>query len=137
MRYLRDDKSAHKDVTCLDDGGDGSCVTPLRGPTGTQWSVSYDESWDAVTGQGVLEYKLNDSVMFYGSIAQGFKGGGWDFIPPTPVAAPISFDPEHVINYELGLKSDYLDQRLRVNAALFQMDYPTCRRSAPTSLACA
>ena len=75
--------------------------------------------------------------MVYGSIAQGFKGGGWDFIPPTPVAAPISFDPEHVTNYELGLKSDYFDQRLRVNAAVFQMDYRTCRRSARISRACA
>ena len=75
--------------------------------------------------------------MFYGSIAQGFKGGGWDFIPPTPVAAPISFDPEHVINYELGLKSDYLDQRLRVNAAFSRWTTRTCRRSAPTSRACA
>jgi iron complex outermembrane receptor protein len=62
-------------------------------------------------------------MMVYGSIAQGFKGGGWDFIPPTPVAATIPFDPEHVTNYELGLKSDYLDGRLRVNGAVFQMDY--------------
>jgi iron complex outermembrane receptor protein len=123
VRYLHDDKSGHKDVTCLEDFGDGACVTPLRGPKGTQWSVDYGETWDAVTGQGVLEYKFNDSVMTYASIAQGFKGGGWDFIPPTPVAATISFDPEHVTNYEIGLKSDYLDQRLRVNAALFQMDY--------------
>jgi iron complex outermembrane receptor protein len=98
-------------------------VTPLRGPTGTHWNVSYGDSWDAVTGQGSLEYKFNDSTLAYASIAQGFKGGGWDFIPPTPVAATISFDPEHVTNYELGLKSDFLDKRLRVNTAVFNMDY--------------
>lgn len=123
LRYLRDEKSGRKDVTCIDDGGDGSCVTPLRGPTGTHWVANYGKTWDAVTGQGVIEYKFDDSVMVYGSIAQGFKGGGWDFIPPTPEAATIAFDPEHVINYELGLKSDYLEQRLRLNTALFYMDY--------------
>ena len=108
---------------CLDDGGDGQCVTPLRGPEGTHWNVSYGESWDAVTGQGNVEYKFNDSALVYASIAQGFKGGGWDFIPPTPEAAQISFDPEKVTNYEIGLKSDYLNQRLRVNTAVFEMDY--------------
>lgn len=123
VRYLNDDKSGTKDVTCLADGGDGACVTPLRGPVGTHWNVSYGDTWDAVTGQGTVEYKFNDAALVYASVAQGFKGGGWDFIPPTPEAAQISFDPEHVINYEVGLKSDYFNQRLRVNTAVFEMDY--------------
>ena len=123
VRYLNDDKSGTKDVTCLDDGGDGACVTPLRGPVGTHWNVSYGDTWDAVTGQGNVEYRINDSALVYASIAQGFKGGGWDFIPPTPEAAQISFDPEKVTNYELGLKSDLFGQRLRVNTAVFEMDY--------------
>ncbi len=135
LRYLRDDKSGHKDATCLADGGDGACVTPLRGPAGTHWSASYDETWDALTPQAVLEYKVNDSVMVYGSYAEGFKGGGWDFIPPTPVAATISFDPEHVNNYEMGLKSEYFDQRLRVNAAAYYMDY-TDLQAQRTDLTC-
>jgi iron complex outermembrane recepter protein len=123
VRYLNDDKSGTKDVTCLDDGGDGQCVTPLRGPVGTHWNVSYGDTWDAVTGQGNVEYRFNDSALVYASIAQGFKGGGWDFIPPTPEAAQISFDPEKVTNYEVGLKSDLFAQRLRVNTAVFEMDY--------------
>jgi len=123
VRYLNDDKSGTKDVTCLDDGGDGACVTPLRGPVGTHWNVSYGETWDAVTGQGNVEYRFNDSALAYVSVAQGFKGGGWDFIPPTPAAAQISFDPEKVTNYEVGLKSDLFNQRLRVNTAVFEMDY--------------
>jgi iron complex outermembrane receptor protein len=123
VRYLNDDKSGTKDVTCLDDGGDGACVTPLRGPAGTHWNVSYGDSWDAVTGQGTVEYRFNDSALVYASIAQGYKGGGWDFIPPTPEAALISFDPEKVTNYEVGLKSDLFSQRLRVNTAVFEMDY--------------
>jgi iron complex outermembrane receptor protein len=73
--------------------------------------------------------------MVYGSYAEGFKGGGWDFIPPTPVAATISFDPEHVNNYEMGLKSEYLDQRLRVNASIYYMDY-TDLQAQRTDLTC-
>ncbi len=135
IRYTRDDKKGRKVSTCLDDGGDGACVTPFRGGTGTTWTSAYDEDWTAVTPQGVLEYRQNDSVMYYASIARGFKGGGWDFIPPTPEAATISFDPEYVTNYELGLKSDLFDRRLRLNAAVFRMDY-TDLQAQRTDLTC-
>src|SRR5262249_44669050 len=87
------------------------------------WNVSYGKTWDAVTAQGNVEYRLNHSALAYVSIAQGYKGGGWDYIPPTPAAAQIPFDPEKVTNYEGGLKSDLFNQRLRVNTAVFEMDY--------------
>ena len=67
---------------------------------------SYGETLGRGDRSGQRRVQLNDSVLVYASIAQGFKGGGWDFIPPTPEAAQISFDPEKVTNYELGLKSD-------------------------------
>ncbi len=135
IRYTRDDKKGRKVSTCFDDGGDGACVTPFRGGTGTTWTSAYDEDWTAVTPQGVLEYRQNDSVMYYASIARGFKGGGWDFIPPTPEAATISFDPEYVTNFELGVKSDLFDRRLRLNAAVFRMDY-TDLQAQRTDLTC-
>ena len=136
IRYLRDDKSGRKDVTCIDDYGDGRCVTPLAGPTGTHWVVDYGRVWTATTPQGTLEYRPNDAVMVYATVSKGFKGGGWDFIPPTPIAATISFDPEHVINYELGWKTDLWDRRLRINGALFQMDYEDLQAQRTDPVVC-
>ncbi len=135
LRYLRDDKSGKKIATCIDDAGDGSCVTPLRLSTGQTWTTTYSETWDAWTPQGTVEYRINDAALVYGTIAKGFKGGGWDFIPPTPVAATISFDPEEVVNYELGIKSDLFSRRLRLNAAVFRMDY-TDLQAQRTDLTC-
>ena len=123
IRYTHDSKRGRKDAQCLADGGDGSCVTPFRGPAGLRWTADYGKSWDAVTPQAVLEYRPSNAIMVYASFAKGFKGGGWDSIPPTPVAAVIPFDPEHVTNYEIGAKTDLFDRRLRFNIAAFQMDY--------------
>jgi len=134
-RYTHDDKSGVKIGSCLADGGDGACTTPFRGPAGLTWTANYGKSWDSFTPQAVLEYRPSPSVMLYARWAKGFKGGGWDYIPPTPAAAQISFDPEHVTNYELGLKSDLFDRRLRLNAAAFQMDY-TDLQAQRTDLTC-
>lgn len=135
VRYTHDAKSGSKTVTCLEDGGDGACVSPLKGPKGTKWTVNYDKTWDSVTPQAILEYRPNQQVMVYASYAKGFKGGGWDFIPPTPVAATIPYNPEHTSNYELGVKTDLFDQHLRFNVSAFQMDL-TDLQAQRTDLTC-
>ena len=50
-----------------------------------------------------------------------FKAGGVQ-VPPFP-EFPDSFDEEELWNYEIGVKTDLLDNRLRLNAALFYMDW--------------
>ena len=134
-RYTRDDKKGSKTATCLDDGGDGSCVTPFRGGTGTIWTANYGKAWTKFTPQTTVEFRPSDSLNFYATFSQGFKGGGWDFIPPTPEAATISFDPETVDNYEIGMKSDFFSRRLVVNTAIFRMDY-TDLQAQRTDLTC-
>ena len=60
--------------------------------------------------------------MTYFPYQQGFRGGGFNPRPNSP-ATVGSFGPEDVENFELGIKSDWLDQRLRINANLFYMNY--------------
>jgi len=81
-----------------------------------------EESWDNFSPRGSLEYKWTDDFMTYASVSRGFKSGGFN---GRPVAAEAlrPFDPELVTAYEAGLKSEWLDRRLRFNAAYFYMDY--------------
>ncbi len=67
-----------------------------------------------------LTYLASDTVTLYGTISKGFKSGGVQ-IAPNPDAE--TFDPETLWNYEAGIKADLLDQRLRLNAAVFYMDW--------------
>ncbi len=75
-----------------------------------------------------LDYKLDDDTLLYGSIARGFKSGGFNggFLSLDPVEAITQlepFDPEFLTAYEVGFKTDLLDNKLRLNGALFYNDF--------------
>ena len=82
-----------------------------------------DEDFDEnkVTGTLKLSWFMNDVTMFYGSYGTGYKSGGinTDRIPET---AETVFDPETAESYELGLKTEFPDQGLRINVALHKTD---------------
>jgi iron complex outermembrane receptor protein len=59
----------------------------------------------------------------YGTIARGFLSGGLSEAADPQTQAIFEYDPEKVTNYELGFKFDALDRRVRVNTALFYLDY--------------
>lgn len=69
-----------------------------------------------------LQYQWTPSLMTYADVSTGFKGGG---VNPRPfyAAQAIAFAPETLTAYELGIKSDWLEHRLRVNAATFFDNY--------------
>ncbi|MGI9287359.1 MAG: TonB-dependent receptor, partial [Pseudomonadales bacterium] len=82
-----------------------------------------DENWSETTPKLGLRYQFNDDVMLFGSYAKGFKSGGF-FGRNTAVAGfTTPYDPEFVDTYELGLKSDWLDGRVRFNATAFYTEY--------------
>jgi iron complex outermembrane recepter protein len=59
----------------------------------------------------------------YATISKGFLSGGIsDSLNPITQTLP-TYKPEKVTNYEVGLKFDAFDRRLRVNTALFYLDY--------------
>ena len=80
--------------------------------------VKFDDT--AVTGTAKLTYFWNDDFMSYVSYGRGYKSGGTniDRIPPQ-IGAQQLFDPETSDSFEVGFKGDFMDKRLRVNAAAF------------------
>lgn len=82
-----------------------------------------DDDWSAVTPMVSTDYRLTEAVMVYASVSRGFKSGGFNGRPLDGVASVQSFDPEYVLSYELGVKSELLDRRLRVNMATFYSEY--------------
>lgn len=94
---------------------DGAIVLP---PDPVNPPVSGDETWDNFGGKIGLDYKFSDTVMGYGFYARGFKSGGFNGrISRAEDIGP--FDPEYVDSYELGVKSDFFDRRVRLNFGLF------------------
>ena len=109
-----------------------SAVTNYYGREGTD--LLEIES-DKVTGRLVVEHDINESTMLFGSFTKGFKPGGSNLTYGTEaVVAPIVVLPifnEEIVNaYEVGLKTDLADGRVRLNAAAFYYDYKNLQYQA-------
>jgi iron complex outermembrane receptor protein len=70
------------------------------------------------SGLVTLSYKVADDVLGYATYARGFKSAGLNLVAPIPGVSRV-VQPETVDDYELGIKSKLLDNRLTLNAALF------------------
>jgi len=85
-------------------------------------AVHADTDWDKWSPRVGAQYDFTDNMMAYTSYSQGFKSGGF-FGRITSGTNVRKFNPEEVGTYEIGLKSMWWDQRLRVNGAIFSSDY--------------
>jgi outer membrane receptor protein involved in Fe transport len=77
------------------------------------------------------QYQINDSKMVYFLYSQGFRLGGAN--NPRAVESgyiPEVYDPDTLDNFELGLKSQWLDDRLLLNATLFYMKWDGYQQAA-------
>ncbi|TDG15007.1 TonB-dependent receptor [Seongchinamella unica] len=78
-----------------------------------------------VTPMASIQYLLGensyiDQGSLYLTYSEGFLSGG---LSEAPSGDLEEFQPEEVENWEFGFKLDLLDRRLRVNGAIFNMDY--------------
>ncbi len=83
--------------------------------------VAFSPSDDHWGGRIALEYQRNSNTMLYGSIARGYKAGGFN-TDGTLDADLRSFDEEYLIEYEIGMKSLLADDQLQLQIALFYDD---------------
>lgn len=81
--------------------------------------VNQSASASKLTWRLSVDQKFGDDIMAYASYNRGFKSGGFSADTPT---LP-SFRPEQLDAYEVGLKTQLFDRRLRFNASAFYYDY--------------
>jgi len=92
-------------------------------PLGEEYVTSYGETWTNTSPQATLEFAPSENFFSYFTVSTGFKGGYFQDTPVNAFAAEFPTRPEEVINYEIGVKSDFAGGRARLNAAAFFMDY--------------
>jgi iron complex outermembrane receptor protein len=89
-------------------------VPQLIGP-----AIPLSQDVGIFTPRVALQYTLNENINFFVSGTRGFKSGGWNARGTAPNEIQ-PFTEEKVTSYELGMRSDLLDRRLRFNLTLFQ-----------------
>jgi iron complex outermembrane receptor protein len=78
------------------------------------FGIPLAQSVNKFTPRVALNYKVAPDVMLFASATNGFKSGGWNGTAAIPSSA-VTFRPEKTWSYEAGLKSEFLDHKLRVN----------------------
>lgn len=95
------------------------------------------QSWNKVTYRLVANWRPNDSTLIFGSIATGYKPGGYDTYGFENISTglatedeallgrdrPADFEPEEVMSYEIGYKGRLLDGRVQLSATAFLYEY--------------
>ena len=92
-------------------------------PTVADFTYSEDKDWDSFDPKIAFTYQLNDDILTYLTYTEGYKAGGIQFTASTEAVAREVFDPEELSAYEFGIKSELLENTLRLNASVFYYDY--------------
>lgn len=116
----------------------------VGGHTGGKW-IEESKDWSEFTPRVALNHKLTDDINIYANFSRGYKAGGYntfafninysedcdeacwveegyggEFLEGTTLA---SYDPEIVDSFEVGMKGEFLDNTLKVNAGAYFYDY--------------
>lgn len=85
-----------------------------------------DDEWTPAVS---LNWTPSEDMLVYAKYSKGYKAGGFNNSISTS-ASLVSFGPETMDAYEAGIKSTWMDNRLRVNAAVFRMEYDDKQESS-------
>jgi iron complex outermembrane receptor protein len=97
----------------------GIDIPPIIGP-----DINKDEERDVtnLSGKISLRYFATEDAMIYGSFSSGFKSGGFNQLR-TKEGVEGEFDDEESLNFEIGTRTSWFDQRLTLNGTVFYTDY--------------
>jgi len=73
---------------------------------------------DMVGGQVSINHALNAQQNIYATVSRGYKAGGFNLSTSLPESRR-AYDPEYLLNFEVGMKALLLDHRLSLNVSAF------------------
>ncbi|MCI4589556.1 TonB-dependent receptor [Sphingobium sp. BYY-5] len=129
VRYSKDDKSrVGFTVRC----GSIACDQPgdIRTPNVAERKFS------KTTWRAGIDYDVNARTLLYGVVATGYKAGGFNDgceigtgANCTLRAEALYYNPETLTSYEMGIKTRFADNAVRLNLSAFHYDYKSIQLS--------
>ena len=80
------------------------------------------EDWTELSWRATLSYALNEQVNLWGTVSRGFRGGDFNGAAIDDLDFRVT-DAEFLTAYEIGIKSDLLDNKLRLNVSGYFYEY--------------
>jgi iron complex outermembrane recepter protein len=101
--------------------GSGLLLGVAPGSTFPYVAESTDHSVTWLVGP---RWRPNDNLMVYGRVASGYRPGGPNVVSPSSAGhVPLSFDPDRLINYELGAKGNSLGGSFVYDVDVFHINW--------------
>jgi len=124
LRWSQDDKEMDF-VTSFSAPEEGILVDnlfDLGAAAATAGSNNDEVDYGDWAGRLQLDWRVSDYTLAYASMNRGIKGG--NFAPSADVGLDtIRHDEEVLYAYEIGIKTDFMDGKMRFNGAIFYYDY--------------
>lgn len=146
--WYKEDYSATTKQTAVFGEVNYSFTDKLAATVGARWfefdreryeSKSWPEGWeydvDTYVGKDddtlykfALNYKIDDDRMTYFLYSEGFRLGGFNSLKNPASVLPTLYNPDQLSNYEIGFKSQWMDNRLRLNVSAYRMEWKDIQR---------
>lgn len=99
-------------------------------------AIKRDDDWNQLNPSLIVSYDILDNLNVYAKWVTGYRAGGFN-ARGSETFFGTPFDEGTLTSFEVGAKSDGFDNRLRVNLAVFSMDYEDLRvdQSDPVNIA--
>ena len=104
-------------------------TTPGGYAAANNFTYNGDKTWYSFTPKYGLSYQFTPNFFLYGSISKGFDAGGFNN-RASSLATALPYNQENVTTYEAGIRSDWFERRLRLNATVFYNAYRGLQQTA-------
>jgi outer membrane receptor protein involved in Fe transport len=125
-RYTNDDRDMEESNVYVHDGLGAFFLAE-----GTVIKSDFDD--DNVSPEVTLSWRPTDTMTLWTAYRSGYKAGGFStqtVLPPDTNSENVKFDPEEAEGVEAGIKSTWMDGRLRVNANIYYYEADDLQVSA-------
>jgi iron complex outermembrane receptor protein len=130
-------EGASTPATTADPCVGGTNLNTLKVPAGnsaySDSSVGLSKRYTGFRSRVNLSWKVTRDALVYYTWSQGFRPGGFNrasgFVAPatSPLVktfqTPIGFQPDTLVNNEIGWKTEWVDHRIQFNGAVYYEDW--------------
>jgi len=93
------------------------------------------DSWRSFDPRGELSYQITPDIYVYGSVAKGYNAGGFNQELVSYLGGKLlAYNPEKLVDYELGIKTEWANHTVRFNLTTFWQNYSDIQTNVHVTL---
>ena len=120
---LTDDLELTAGLRYTEDERDAFLFTENLGHVSIDDKLEDDEDWDNVSYLLTLNWFYSEDINFYATYSTGYNAGAFNARAGSSNGWENPVDEEEIDAFEIGMKADWLDNRLRTNVAVFYNEF--------------